>query len=88
MTSTPSPLGEPIDVPLAATNAVRKGVMRRALRSLLRARWPILAMVILAVVTFCAVAGPSIAPLDPNRQSIINRLKEPMTPNRQGVVVL
>jgi len=87
MTSTPSPLGEPIDVPLAATNAVRKGVMRRALRSLLRARWPILAMVILAVVTFCAVAGPSIAPLDPNRQSIINRLKEPMTPNRQGVVV-
>jgi peptide/nickel transport system permease protein len=87
MTGTPAPMGEPIDTPLAAVNATRKGVMRRALRSLLRARWPILAIVILAAVTFCAVAGPSIAPLDPNRQSIINRLQEPMKPNRQGVVV-
>ncbi len=87
MTGTPAPLGEPIETPLTAVNAQRKGVMRRAIRSLLRARWPILAMVILAAVTFCAVAGPAIAPLDPNRQSIINRLQEPMKPNRQGVVV-
>lgn len=87
MTGTPAPLDDKIDAPLGAANAARKGVFRRALRSLLRARWPVLAIVILSAVTFCAIAGPSISPLDPNRQSIINRLKEPMTPNRQGVIV-
>ncbi len=59
---------------------------RRARRSLARAKWPLLAMVILAVVTIAAVVGPSLAPKDPNRQNVIARLQQPMTPNRAGKV--
>src|SRR5581483_6527475 len=51
---------------------------------LLRAKWPILAMLILAVVTFAAAFGPSLAPRDPNRQNIITRLRPPMVANSQG----
>lgn len=64
----------------------RKGWIR-ARRSLLRAKWPILAIAILLVVSFAAVLGPSVAPKDPNRQNIMLRLKPPMYENRQGEVV-
>ncbi len=59
---------------------------RRAWRSLYRAKWPILAIALLAVVTFAAVLGPSIAPHDPNRQDIIARLKHPMETAHRGKV--
>lgn len=58
----------------------------RALRSLTCAKWPILAIVILIVVSFAAVFGPSLAPRDPNRQNIMTRLQEPLKPNRVGHV--
>jgi peptide/nickel transport system permease protein len=64
----------------------RRQGWRRARISLLRAKWPILAIVILLVVSFAAVFGPYIAPKDPNRQNIMARLAEPMTENRQGDV--
>ena len=57
---------------------------RRALRTLVRAKWPILAIVILSVVAAAAALAPELAPRDPNRQSIIARLQPPMTANRQG----
>ena len=72
-------------VPASARPARRRrDALRRAVKSLVRARWPVLALVVLSIVGFAAVAGPSISPLDPNRQNIIQRLQEPMKPDRQG----
>jgi peptide/nickel transport system permease protein len=58
----------------------------RALKSLWRAKWPLLAIAILLVVTVAAVIGPALAPKDPNRQNIIARLQPPFTPSRSGEV--
>jgi peptide/nickel transport system permease protein len=77
------PLAEtPVDSVVELTD--RQRTIRRAWRSLLRARWPIAALLILAIVGFAAVAGPSIAPRDPNRQAIMARLKPPLSVDRQG----
>jgi len=48
--------------------------------------WPLFAILILVVVSVAAVAGPSLAPKNPNRQNIILRLQEPMKPDRNGIV--
>jgi peptide/nickel transport system permease protein len=55
----------------------------RASRSLYRAKWPILAILLLSLVTFAAIFGPAVAPRDPNRQNIIARLKHPMQTDRR-----
>ena len=57
----------------------------RGARSMVAAKWPILALLILLVVLFVAVFGPVIAPMDPNRQNIMLRLAAPMAdgPNNQ-----
>ena len=57
---------------------------RRAGASLLRARWPILALLILGFMTTLAIIGPSIAPKDPNRINLIDRLQEP--PSLQAIL--
>jgi peptide/nickel transport system permease protein len=57
---------------------------RRVWRSLVAAKWPVLALGILAVVAVVAALGPWLAPLDPARQSITSRLAEPLT-DVQGV---
>jgi peptide/nickel transport system permease protein len=49
-----------------------------------RAKWPVLALVLLLAITFAAIFGPSVAPRDPNRQNIIMRLKHPMQTDRRG----
>lgn len=59
---------------------------RRAWRSLRKAVWPLIALAVLFVITFAAFAGPALAPKDPNRQNIINRLQPPMQVDRNGVV--
>jgi peptide/nickel transport system permease protein len=64
--------------------APRRGMARKIWRSLYRAKWPLLAIVLLLGVTFAAVFGPTVAPQDPNRQNIISRLKEPMQTDRRG----
>jgi peptide/nickel transport system permease protein len=51
---------------------------------LARARWPVLAGIILLAVCGAAALAPELAPRDPNRQSIIARLRPPMAENRQG----
>ncbi len=56
----------------------------RLWRSLLAAKWPVLALLILIVVTVVAAFGPWLAPLDPARQSIGSRLAEPLS-SVQGV---
>lgn len=58
--------------------------LRRAWRSLLRAKWPLLALLILLIVALAAVIGPSVAPKDPNRQNIIARLQPPFERERSG----
>jgi peptide/nickel transport system permease protein len=60
----------------------------KVIRSLLRAKWPLLAVILLAVITLAAVIGPSIAPRDPNRQNIIARLKHPLQADRKGHVFI
>ena len=57
----------------------------RAARSMVAAKWPMLALLILLVVLVVAIFGPAIAPMDPNRQNIMVRLAAPMAdgPNDQ-----
>jgi peptide/nickel transport system permease protein len=57
---------------------------RRALCMLLRAKWPIMAALILLGVSFAAALAPELSPRDPNRQNIIARLQPPMKATRQG----
>lgn len=57
---------------------------RRACRSLLRAKWPALALALLLGIGFAAAFGPSVAPHDPNRQNIVSRLKQPLETDRRG----
>ena len=59
---------------------------RRALRSLFKAKWPVLAILILIAVIIAAALGPLISPKDPNRQNIIKRLQEPYQVERSGEV--
>lgn len=70
---------EPVRPPAPST-------WKRARRSLVRARWPILALIILAIVALAAVFGPEIAPRDPNRQALTARLRPPMQQNAAGEV--
>jgi peptide/nickel transport system permease protein len=58
----------------------------RAVRSLIKQRYPLIALIILAIVIVLALFGPTIAPRDPNRQDLFARLLPPMTPDRTGVV--
>jgi peptide/nickel transport system permease protein len=75
--------------PLDAAGAAREaagasGALMRARRSLWRAKWPVVALVLLFAITVAAIFGPSVAPRDPNRQNIIMRLKQPMQSDRRG----
>ncbi|MBI1256664.1 MAG: ABC transporter permease subunit [Chloroflexi bacterium] len=56
----------------------------RARRSLVKAKVPILALLILALLALLAVIGPQIAPKDPNRQSLIERLQPPFQQAADG----
>lgn len=59
---------------------------KRASRSLLRAKWPIVGLLILGVVTFMALFAPQIVPKDPNRQTLVERLIEPMKRDEAGQI--
>jgi peptide/nickel transport system permease protein len=67
-----------------AVGASTASAAARARRSLLRAKWPILAIALLAMISLAAIFGPSIAPRDPNRQNIIARLKQPLETERRS----
>jgi peptide/nickel transport system permease protein len=60
--------------------------LARAGRSMVAAKWPLLALFILFVVTFVAIFGPTISPMDPNRQNIMLRLAEPGAEGARGAV--
>ncbi|MHC4924520.1 MAG: ABC transporter permease, partial [Planctomycetota bacterium] len=58
--------------------------MRRAADAMLDARWPILAVIVLASVAIAAALGPVLAPFDPNRQNLLLRLAGPMSQGPEG----
>ena len=58
----------------------------RAARSMVAAKWPILALLILLTVLFVAIFGPAIAPMDPNRLNIMLRLAAPMADGPNGLI--
>jgi len=53
---------------------------------MVRAVWPLVAMVLLIFFSFIGLFGPQLAPKDPNRQNLILRLMEPMQINEEGVI--
>ncbi|WP_240230873.1 ABC transporter permease [Devosia lacusdianchii] len=66
----------------------RKRELRRAIRSMVQAKWPLVALIILLAVAIAAVFGPWISPLDPNRQDIMMRLADPLTEGRRNAFFL
>ena len=60
--------------------------LARAGRSMVAARWPLLALFILFVVAVVAIFGPAFSPMDPNRQNIMLRLAEPGAPGARGAI--
>lgn len=80
-------------MPLAATTLALTGqnypqvsALKRARISLTRAKWPLVALIILLIITFVALFAPSLSPRDPNRQSLVLRLKQPGQVDRNGNV--
>ena len=61
-------------------------IWKRARISLVKARWPLIAVLILIFAGLIAVFGPQISPKDPNRQDLKVRLQEPGTLNSEGEV--
>ncbi len=66
----------------------RRREFRRALRSMVQAKWPLLALLVLLLVVFAGIFGPWISPLDPNRQDIMMRLADPLTEGRRNAFFL
>ena len=62
--------------------------VRRAGRVMLAARWPVFAVVFLAIAAIAAVFGGWLAPFDPNRQNLVLRLADPMAAGPDGGVFL
>ena len=60
--------------------------MASAGRSMVAARWPLLALFILFVVAVVAMFGPAFSPMDPNRQNIMLRLAEPGAAGARGAI--
>lgn len=58
---------------------------RRASSSLSRAKWPIVAIVLLTFMSILAIFSEQIAPHDPNRQNLILRLTPPFEADESGV---
>lgn len=79
--SIPSPV-------VAKPMSHRRREFRRAVRSMVQAKWPLLALLILICVAFAAIFGHWISPLDPNRQDIMTRLADPLTEGRRNAFFL
>ncbi len=57
---------------------------RRAITSMVQARYPVVAVIFLALIALCAVFATQLAPKDPNRIEIFDTLKPPLSYNREG----
>lgn len=61
-------------------------IWKRARISLVKARWPFIAVLILLFAGFVALFGPQLSPKDPNRQDLKVRLQPPAQLNDEGQV--
>lgn len=61
---------------------------RRAVRSMVQAKWPLVALFVLLLVVIAGIFGPWLSPLDPNRQDIMMRLADPLTEGRRNAFFL
>lgn len=59
---------------------------RRAVSSMVKARYPVVAIIFLTLIALCAVFAPLLAPKDPNRIEIFDTLKPPLSVDRQGEI--
>ncbi|MXV93889.1 MAG: hypothetical protein F4Z94_10895, partial [Chloroflexi bacterium] len=57
---------------------------RRAMTSMAKARYPVVAVIFLLLIALCAVFAQQLAPKDPNRVEIFDTLKPPLSTNRDG----
>jgi peptide/nickel transport system permease protein len=71
---------------IESARAAPASMLKRARVSLITAFFPLIALTVLLIMVFLAFFGPSISPRDPNRQSLIERLKPPLTADDAGVV--
>jgi len=61
------------------TRRKQRSELAKAWISLQRARWPLIAIILLTLLIFAAIFAPVLAPADPARQNLILRLQPPMT---------
>ncbi|MGI9628082.1 MAG: ABC transporter permease [Longimicrobiales bacterium] len=69
-----------------AESPPRETELSRAVRFMVDARWPILAVIILLAASVAALFGPLLAPFDPNRQNLVLRLADPLAVGPDGGV--
>ena len=81
------PAGEAMVSSAPRESDLRRG-LRRATRSMVQARWPVLALIILLATGVAAAFGPVLAPFDPNRQNLVLRLADPMAAGPEGTTFL
>ncbi|MCY4466760.1 MAG: ABC transporter permease [Chloroflexi bacterium] len=58
--------------------------LQRAASSMVQARYPVVAIIFLALIALCAVLASQLAPKDPNRVEIFDTLKPPLSYDREG----
>jgi peptide/nickel transport system permease protein len=73
-------------VVIDSARAAPVSMWKRAWISLIKAFFPLIALAVLAFMLFLAFFGPSISPRDPNRQTLIERLKPPLTADSSGAI--
>ena len=60
--------------------------VQRATTSMVKARYPVVAVIFLTFIALCAIFAPQLAPKDPNRVDVFVTLKPPLSTNRQGEI--
>lgn len=60
--------------------------VQRAKTSMVKARYPVIAIIFLTLIALCAIFAPQLAPKDPNRIEIFDTLKPPLSVDREGEI--
>ena len=60
--------------------------VQRATSSMVKARYPVVAVIFLTLIALCAVFATQLAPKDPNRVDIFVTLKPPLSTDREGEI--
>ena len=58
--------------------------LQRATTSMVKSRYPVVAIIFLTLIVLCAAFATQLAPKDPNRVEIFDTLKPPLSTNREG----